>query len=365
MILLYLGYLGTNNIGDEVCYEAFQQSLRQWSKKKHKIISFPLYEKKSLQEFYKDTPFDIVILGGGSLLQGNLFLTLIEEAHKMNIPVFGYGTGIDYLTEQSIYNYQQQKNIETNQFFDNRDVDLEKVTKIIKSIKFIGVRGPLTYHSLLTYDPGLTNVDIIGDAAITYTPKQDFYIIEKYLPKKVNKIVAVNWGTTLNKLFGYNEIELSKQLTECCEFLQHKGYHVVIFPMWDVDITYCQNLYSNLYKSNSITIIPEVCTSTQIYSLLEKSEFSINLKLHANVLSAAALTPFINLAYRSKGMDFSYSLECQENTVLTNTNNLLDHIIEREHVINNNRAQFSDNLCKYKKHYIQKQQTFFNKHLLL
>ncbi|MEC2865581.1 hypothetical protein BK767_28250 [Bacillus thuringiensis serovar kyushuensis] len=365
MILLYLGYLGTNNIGDEVCYEAFQQSLRKWSKKKYKIISFPLHEKKSLQEFYKDTPFDMVILGGGSLLQGNIFLNLVEEAHKMNIPVFGYGTGIDYLTEQSIYNYKQQKNIETNQFFNNRDIDFEKIINIIKSIKFLGVRGPLTYHSLKTYNPNLTNIDIIGDAAITYTPKQDSYIIEKYLPKNANKIVSVNWGTTFNKLFGHNEVYLSGQLNECCKFLQQKGYHIVIFPMWDIDIAYCQKLKSDLYKSDSITIIPEVCTSTQIFNLLKYSEFSINLKLHANVLSAAALTPFINLAYRSKGIDFAYSLEYQENTVLTNTNNLLDYIIEREHVINDNRAQFIDKLYKYKKHYMKKQQSFLNKHLLL
>ncbi|HDR8112070.1 polysaccharide pyruvyl transferase family protein [Bacillus thuringiensis] len=365
MILLYLGYLGTNNIGDEVCYEAFQQSLRKWSKKIYKIISFPLHEKKSLQEFYKDTPFDMVILGGGSLLQGNIFLKLVEEAHKMNIPVLGYGTGIDYLTEQSIYNYQQQKNIETNQFFNNRDIDFERILNIVKYGIFFGVRGPLTYHSLKTYDPNLMNIDIIGDAAITYTPKQDSYIMEKYLPKKANRIVSVNWGTTFNKLFGYNEVYLSEQLKECCEFLQRKGYHIVIFPMWDIDIAHCQKLYSDLYTSDSITIIPEVCTATQIYSLLESSEFSINLKLHANVLSAAALTPFINLAYRSKGIDFAYSLGCYENTVLTNTNNLLEYIIEREPAINDNRAQFIANLYKYKKYYIKKQKNFLNKYLLL
>lgn len=116
MILLYLGYLGTNNIGDEVCYEAFQQSLRKWSKKKYKIISFPLHEKSRFKNFIKTHPLIWLYWVEDVLLQGNIFLNLVEEAHKMNIPVFGYGTGIDYLTEQSIYNYKQQKTLKLISF---------------------------------------------------------------------------------------------------------------------------------------------------------------------------------------------------------------------------------------------------------
>lgn len=363
MILLYLGYLGTTNVGDEVCYEAFQQSLQQWNyanKKQYKVITFPIFEKISIQEFYTKTPFDAIILGGGSLLQSALFLHLVEEAQKIGIPVFGYGTGIDYLTEHSIENYRQEQDISITEFFDNRNIDFKKITNVIKKAEFIGVRGPLTYQSLLTYESDLKNIDVIGDAAIAYTPKQDSYITEKYLTEPENRFVAINWGTTLNKLFGYNEMDLLKELVKSCEFLQSKGYHLVIFPMWDVDIIPCQKLYSNLYQVHSATLIPEVCTSAQIYTLLKKVDFSINLKLHANVLSAAALTPFINLAYRSKGMDFSFSLNCQTNSFLTNKPNLTEFITEREHAFCTQRKRLVNQLSKYQKYYAEKQLSFFN-----
>ncbi|MBG0971055.1 polysaccharide pyruvyl transferase family protein [Bacillus sp. SRB3LM] len=365
MILLYLGYLGKNNIGDEVCYEAFIQAINKWGNRKYTILPFPIHEQTSLQNFYNQQNFDAVILGGGSLLQGDFFLTLVEEAQQMEIPVFCYGTGIDYLTEMAIYNYQRNQKIEVNSFFANRNIDFKRILNAIKSMNFIGVRGPLTYQALITQDSNIKNICILGDAAITYTPPDNNFIFQKYLNFKCKPIVAINWGTTFNKLFGYSEQGLLKQVIQCCNYLHSKGYHIVIFPMWDVDITYCKDLYSHLTNLKSVTLIPEVCTAAQIFHFLSACEFSINLKLHANVLSAAALLPFINLAYRSKGMDFSLSVNFQNNTLLTNTSDLLDFVIKKEKEFKNNRNLIVNSLQKFQAHYSKQQKAFFENYLSL
>ncbi|HEO8420466.1 TPA: polysaccharide pyruvyl transferase family protein [Yersinia enterocolitica] len=348
MKVLYLGYLGVNNIGDEVCYEAFAQACKRWLKEEdYSLFTYPINSDKTLKEFYALKPFDVVILGGGSLFQGNFFIDLALEAIELKLPLYCYGTGIDYMTEDTIESFKKGAFQLSSTTFNNKEINSEKIKKVIEYSAFAGLRGPLTLKYIKSLNPSpASNYQIIGDSGMLFTPLKDDYIKKTYLNNVSQKIIAVNWGTTQNILFGYDEYKLKNQMIQACKDLLKKGYQIVIFPMWDVDVAYCRDLYNSIKENGKVTFIPEVCTASQIYHFLSLCHFSLNLKLHANVLSASSGTPFVQLAYRSKGVDFAASIHQLPYTVLTNTNNLSETIEEKEFYLTSNKNRKKLRLAK-------------------
>lgn len=347
MRILYLGYLGVNNIGDEVCYEAFAQACERWLNEEYTLFSYPINAAKTLTELYVEKPFDIVVLGGGSLFQGNFFIDLALEAIEMKLPLYCYGTGIDYMTEETIESFKRGEFQLSFTNFHNKEINKEKIKKVIEYSTFAGLRGPLTHKYIKSLPPSSTsNYQIIGDSGMLFTPKIDDYIERKYLHDCNKKIIAVNWGTTNNILFGYDENKLKNQVLKACTNLLNKGYQIVIFPMWDLDIPHCKDLYESIKERGKVTFIPEVCTASQIYYFLSLCHFSLNLKLHANVLSASSGTPFIQLAYRSKGVDFAASIHQLPYTLLTNTNKLAETIEKKEYYLTSNKNRKKIRLAK-------------------
>jgi len=345
--ILYLGYLGVNNIGDEVCYEAFAQACERWLNEEYTLFSYPIHTNKTLKEFYKEKPFDLVVLGGGSLFQGSFFIDLALEAMEMKLPLYCYGTGIDYMTEETIESFKRGDFQVSSTTFNNKEINRDKIKKVIEYATFAGLRGPLTQKYMKALNPKpASNYQIIGDSGMLFTPKKDDYIQKKYLHDSSKKMIAVNWGTTQNILFGYDENKLKNQMFDACTMLLKKGYQIVIFPMWDKDIPYCKELYTSLKDNRKVTFIPEVCTASQIYHFLSICHFSLNLKLHANVLSASSGTPFIQLAYRSKGVDFAASIHQLPYTVLTNTTKLAETIERKEYFLTSNKNRRKIRLAK-------------------
>ncbi|WP_312097719.1 polysaccharide pyruvyl transferase family protein [Niallia sp.] len=347
MNILYLGYLGVNNIGDEVCYEAFAQACERWLNEEYTLFSYPINSTKSLKEFYAENPFDLVVLGGGSLFQGHFFIDLALEAIEMKLPLYCYGTGIDYMTEETVESFKKGDFQLSSTTFNNKEINREKIKKVVEYATFAGLRGPLTLKYIKALNPSpASNYQTIGDSGMLFTPEKDDYIKRKYLKDLSKKIIAVNWGTTQNILFGYDEYKLKNQMIDACTNLLKKGYQIVIFPMWNKDVPSCMELYNSIKEKGKVTFIPEVCTATQIYHFLSICHFSLNLKLHANVLSASSGTPFIQLAYRSKGVDFAASIHQLPYTLLTNTTKLAETIERKEYYLTSNKNRKKIRLAK-------------------
>ncbi|WP_078555040.1 polysaccharide pyruvyl transferase family protein [Bacillus alkalicellulosilyticus] len=359
MKLLYIGYLGFENVGDEVCYEACLQIFERWFGRDYSIIDYQIKENKSLSQLYNEVPFDGVILGGGSLFQGEFCLDLLEEAIEFGLPIYSFGTGVDYLSENMISSCIKKQKIVKEPFFQNKRIDIDKLKHVLKHVNFIGVRGPLTQTFLKSLNVETKSpITVIGDPALLFSTNPDTYIKETYVKHIDKPIIAINWGTTFDKMFGYNEAALQKQLLSAMNDLRKKGYHLVIYPMWPNDQDACQQLYNQMETKEHVTLIPEVCSATQIYSFLKSCFFTVNLKLHSNVLSAAARTPFISLAYRSKCVDFSMSVASLNTTILTNTNRLRNYINLKEKQISKNRNFFVRKIAKSIQHYENEYKTF-------
>src|SRR5690606_20459936 len=91
--ILYLGWLGYNNIGDDVLYELFEKMFHKYKTISEEVQIEPL--NSSINQEMDLSNYDLIVLGGGSLFNIPQLIDICSKAIKQNIPVVSWGTGID------------------------------------------------------------------------------------------------------------------------------------------------------------------------------------------------------------------------------------------------------------------------------
>lgn len=301
--ILYLGWIGYGNIGDDLLLDVFKKMVSDAS---HDIVVNYYCPFTSPNMNIKD--YDLVVLGGGSLLGKHTessispFVLYALKVAQEGVPLAIWGSGIDMRFREyadkflnSYISKKQNVTLSSNPYYKPL-IDYSKAT---------GVRGKLTKY-IINSD----KVETIGDPGIifdkvfpTIPDFQDFADI-----KESNKLVLVNWGTSFNRILGQNEEAVKVELKKVINELLNHGYEIVIYPVWGKDIEPCKNL-ANEFKGKKVRCIDKLYNVYQIIDLIKKCRFTINLKLHPNILSMAYKKPFICLSYGLKGYDFCDSID--------------------------------------------------------
>jgi len=304
--LLYLGYVGFENLGDEVCFAAFLQ----WAKRLEPLVDIrccDLRNPRPIARIHSETPLGGVMLGGGSLLQGTTFVKPALEAVNLGVPLFMFGTGIDYMTEAyaRLLADDAQPDVPP-QMFDGKELRLDALSAIVSGCRSAGVRGPLT-ERFLNLIGGGGKASVIGDPGMIYEPEEDASMLRDY-PISERRFAAVNWGGTFNSLFGCNEQRTMMGVVDGIRGLILRGYKILIYAMWPNDLAPCRSLWQAVGCPDDCMLVRRLYPIDAICTMLKHASFSVGFKLHAGVLSANAGTPFLSLAYRSKCLDFALSV---------------------------------------------------------
>ena len=357
--LLYLGYVGFHNLGDEVCYQAFLQLMKPYASRVH-IILYDLACKPHMEEIHRQTPLAGVVLGGGSLLQGTAFVKPASQAAALQLPLFLFGTGIDYFDESYVRSLMDKdKRATAPGMFDGKELSESDIAHIIKSCRCGGVRGPLTERFLSRVDHK-KKIGIMGDSGLVYTPKKDASLLGALFVNENtgNKIAAVNWGSSLGCVYGYDEQRVMIGLAEGIRHLTGRGYDIVIYPMWDNDIEPCRRLCHAVGRPDICKLVSYVPSIDAICTLLKKATLSIGFKLHANILSALMGTPFVSLAYRSKCYDFALSVGMLSHCVSTASFQIGSFIAGHETYMADHCDEIIKNIAAHRDDYRQKYAAF-------
>lgn len=267
---------------------------------KHNVVNidaFPI-----VQSYKIDLPsYDLIVLGGGSLIHLPYWLNICAEGRRSGIPVVSWGTGLDGVYKEEQYNSITLPQQNINYF-----------RPIYETFDYLSVRGPFT-TKMLTNIGVEKEIHEIGDPALVYVSEVfDHYVEEVNDPKNI----LINWGTSYNNIFGGNELAVEEELVIAIRALISEGYSITVYPIWTEDINAVKRLVQkvNDAKCQAQEVVYE---AKLLQKMIQKSYLSINLKLHANILSAAASRPFISLAYRGKCYDFSKSVNCLDYTIAT------------------------------------------------
>lgn len=340
--VLYVGWLGFNNLGDEIMWSAFKRLAHDHSNKINCEV-FPY--KMGLNNI---DPFDTVVLGGGSLLT-EPYIDVVYRAAATGKKVLIWGSGIDWINKQKL-----------EQFMNNQ-IDVEsllgtaedtKLREIMAAAHYVGVRGPLTYRALKQAGTKMDNVKISGDPAFLLRPEPKQGVShhkEEWFNR--TKIVGLNWGTARNRLYGGNEEAVENSLALVAKELINQGFGIYMYCVWGNDRLPANRLYEKIGDSKNVMLEPRLLNYYELLDIMTQREFTINFKLHANVVSSVANTPFVALGYRFKVFDFALSTGLGEYVVPTDATDLTKQILSVSESCLVNKKDIVSTISKYRSEY--------------
>ncbi|MFJ8264797.1 polysaccharide pyruvyl transferase family protein [Peribacillus asahii] len=340
--ILYIGWVGHKNLGDDLMKDLFEINLKTIMKNKDYSLNYGFTVSDEKIENY-----DFIVLGGGSLIESKCINTLNRALNKGK-KVMVWGTGVDRLKKTAIYNLNNQK----NPFNKNFKAVLNRVAN---NAVYFGVRGPLTFNFLKQMGVEENKIEISGDPGLLLKPTKKIDPLKelKWDYKKEN-IVGINWGTSHNKIYGKDELLVEDQLVNACRILVEKGYKIFIYNVWPKDIKPCERLYNKIQDKENVQWSPTLYHQDELFSLMETFAFTVNFKLHPNVISAAANTPFIALGYRFKIFDFAKSIEMEDFVIPTDSRQIAKKILRLENNICSDRSSLLNKFNHYRDIYEKK-----------
>lgn len=351
--VLYIGWVGFGNLGDDICRDLFIANIEEMGANNGLQIDvtslFPTHFTET--NLLRLAP-DIVVLGGGSLLQSPYVEPLIF-AQKHGIPTLIWGSGIDGMHPPATHVFGDAKATaqQVSHIVRYAGYAGASLLQSVGSCSVGGVRGPDTFAVLQAIGCDLSRVHIAGDPGLLL-PSEDASEGEgaTRLAQHARPLVGVNWGTTRNRLYGEDEEKTREAFAEALHALSDE-YRFVFFAMWGPDLAELKELVERMDRADAVEYVDAVPSQSQLAALLSRCLFTINLKLHANVFSAAVGCPFIALAYRSKGFDFSHSLDYGRFVIPTDAPDLSDAVIARAEQLRDDRDTWAAHIKKHRDRY--------------
>lgn len=346
--VLYIGWIGYNNLGDELMYDCFKEQFSQLGNTyKLDLVN---NEKRYLDNANL-AAYDVIVLGGGSILSGANYpiepyiIDTLYEAIQLNKKVIIWGSGIDWVPKTYLADDQKIDFFKASESKALRN----KLQTVFQKSVWIGVRGPLTKQ--LLQQAGVQNeVMISGDPAFLLPDNVDKDLFTPPFHPD-DKVIGVNWGTSFHRIYGRNEFALEDQFAAALNQLIAKGYKIYFYTMWQADLEPTKRLAAKLNDTSAYKLDDVLHPANTLMALMKHFAFTINFKLHANYLSLAAQVPFIALGYRFKIFDFVRSVLLEEMAIATDEANLADQIISLEEKIMKKSSTIVEIMEKHKQSY--------------
>lgn len=220
--ILYLGWLGIGNVGDDVLFELFKFMFYKYQSNRSKNTVINIDTLPMVQNYKVDLmTYDLIILGGGSLIHLPYWLNICVKGMKNKVPIVSWGTGFDGMYKEIDYHSIKLTEQHTDYF-----------RSIYEKVNYLSVRGPFT-TKMLTNLGVKKQIHEIGDPALVYISE----LFEDHLvTNNEHKHILINWGTSYNNVFGGNELIVEQELITVIKTLISKGYVITIYPIWTEDI---------------------------------------------------------------------------------------------------------------------------------
>ncbi|GAC43299.1 polysaccharide pyruvyl transferase family protein [Paenibacillus popilliae] len=305
--ILYLGWVGFNNLGDEWMRAMFEQLAKlHLSPEEYQIIpSVPGVDIKDMRKY------DTIVMGGGSLLVPG-YLDILHEAVRQEKRVLIWGSGHDRLNPFSFG---------SNAAPESKGFCL-KMREVVEHAAYCGVRGPWTFEYMRQIGVAMNRVTLSGDPAMLSSPPTSDADDEQ----TGERWIGINWGTSYNRIYGKDEAYVENQIASAAGFLIREGYKIVVYPVWGPDREACKRLCNKIAVSDQVVYDPGVHSYEKYLQRIKRFDLTINFKLHANILSAAADVPFVCLGYRFKSFDFAHSIRLPRLAISTDAEQLAERI---------------------------------------
>jgi hypothetical protein len=269
----YVGWTGRFNLGDDIMVDCVRELL-DWAD----IVE-------------SGDPQDLIILGGGTLINRRTYLRWVSERDSPRIERATLGTGV------------------ASPDFWGLTEDPKRWVRWLSSCAYVGVRGPRSAETLRSWGYR-GEIEVCGDSALLVTPGPD---VER---KAGRVVVAPAW--TKGELWGGSDSDVIEALAGAIERWKHDGREVVCLASSPED----DGQILQLSRATGGEVLPYLAgyvDNQAAIDLIGSAEVVVGERLHACILAAAVSTPFIGIEYRPKLKDFAESVDRGDLVVRTDT----------------------------------------------
>lgn len=275
-------------------------------------------------EWKKVGSFDTIVLGGGSLIIPG-YVDLVHEALELGKTIIIWGSGHDRLHPWAPSQDGQRRPEAAVESAAYR----EKLKAVMASSVYCGVRGPWTIDYVDKLGALPKHIELSGDSAMLMNALNPGARLQSSPNIQGNRTIGINWGTSYNRIYGGNEEQVENALATTGRALLALGYKLHLYSVWGPDQEALGRLYRKLGQGENVTFDPKVYTASEYVQLLQGFDATINFKLHANLLSAAANVPFVCIGYRFKSFDLMQGLGLSDWIVAADDTQLSDKLMEK------------------------------------
>jgi polysaccharide pyruvyl transferase WcaK-like protein len=381
--LKIIGYYDHENLGDNQYKRSFCYLFQTYLKTDYTIDFYDCDKIKNIN--FKES--DIIILGGGDILNNYFLDTIIKKFQNKNNKIIAVSVGIPYT----------QILIETNKLniidyiFLRTTIDIELLQKYFSTDKIF-------------YLPDISHIlsPTYNIPSKYHNPSQYKQSISKYITQKpINKHLKL-WITHLKKIrlnkkivcfalsrhifnkdyvIEYNLI--IKNLTKFISYLISQNYHILFINFNNNTINSNENdsiiasdVINNLESKNDITFINNALNYNDIISLFSLVDLCIPMRFHAVLFSIYCNIPFIPIYTTRKihnlllelNWDICYKLETNQIDIPTSLDYemLIDKYTMLCDIQNKNSVQniynklFNINIYKFDKYFSTSVNNFIN-----
>lgn len=247
--VLYLGWIGFHNLGDEWMWEMFQaMSDAHLKKEEHLVIpSIPQVDWKNVSQY------DTIVLGGGSLIIPG-YVDLVYEALELGKTIVIWGSGHDRLHKWAPSPDGQLK----PEPADESVLYRLKLKAVFAHSAYCGVRGPWTKDYIASLGALPKQLAISGDSAMLMNALKPLSAQQPAgTTQAQSRTIGINWGTSYNRIYGGSEERVEDALAEAGRSLLALGYRLHLYSVWGADETAQARLYRKLGMNEHVTFDPK------------------------------------------------------------------------------------------------------------
>ncbi|WP_274653371.1 polysaccharide pyruvyl transferase family protein [Paenibacillus humicola] len=343
--IFYVGWIGFGNIGDDLMWRLFRDTSRSLAHLQSRSIvpSMPGIDLTAVDEY------DAVVLGGGSLLIPG-YVDVLYHALKQGKRIAIWGSGSDWISKADMNALLNESGSPLEAAFSA--AYKKKLRLLFEHAVFAGVRGPLTKRLLVELGVNPATIETAGDPGLLLTADHLDPPSDSEMWTDGEQVIGINWGTSYDRIYGEREQAVEDELAKAALQWVLKGYQIYIYTVWEPDRPSCLRLFEKIGIPEHVRVVPRTYREHDLMRIIRRCAFTVNFKLHANVMSAAAEVPYLALGYRFKTFDFAASLEHSQYVLSTDSPDLSGQLIKRKNAIDRQRNsylhQLKGNLAMYR-----------------
>jgi hypothetical protein len=276
------GWLGKQNLGDEVLLDACQHLFPAFQ-----ILAFD--GGRLAVGLTRVSPiYRAGLLGGGTLIgMDRIFVESAEAFLSVRNDLIVFGTGVD-----------------TTRFL-GKNGSARDWLPLLKRCKIAGVRGPDSAAALA--EAGMPGVQVIGDPALAFARKD---INPSFVPKSIGLNIGASDGS-----YWADADRVQREITQLAVQAKKAGWRVEWLVVMPRDLPNIQKAAEASGTTERIHLIYD--DHIQFMEATRSLSVFVGMKLHATVLATCALTPSVMLEYRPKCLDYMKSIGQEAATVRT------------------------------------------------